>query len=156
MSDEIKVVDEVQPDKEGKYPETVSWEQYVKTKETIGGKLDAEREKVKTLEDAAKTAINTEEYERIKGELADANTKLKEANDENAGLKDKSLSEKRTILTKRGVPEDRVKDLNEKELDAALSAIEFIKPGMDMGGSGDGQGSTLAGSPQELARRAYS
>ncbi len=147
-------VDVVEPDKEGKHPETVSWSQYVGIKESLGGKLDAERTKVTSLEEKVKTAISTDEHNRVVGELTEAKTKLQETTDELNTSKEKTLTEKRGILTKRGIPEDSVKDMSVAELNAALVVLEHSKPAPDLG-SGGGSGK-LEGSPMELAQRAYS
>lgn len=154
MTDEGKSdVDVVEPDKEGKHPETISWGQYVRTKETIGGKLDTERQKVQGLEEKLKTATSTDEFNRVKEELETTKTKLTESNEELKNTKEKTLTEKKGILTKRGIPEDKVKDLSVEELNASLMVLEHNKPLPDLGGGGGGN--PLEGSPMELARKAY-
>lgn len=163
MSDEDKDnVEKILPDaegkipadKEGKYPELVPWSKYVGIKESLGGKLDSERAKVTSLEERLKGVISSEEHERVKGELEQTKANLQTITDELNTTKEKSLTEKRNTLIKRGMPEDKVKDMSDKELNAVLVAVEHIKPGADLGRGGGS--SPLEGSPLELARRAYS
>ena len=156
MPDEDKndVGDKDLLNEKGEHPETISWAQYVRTKETIGGKLNTEREKVTSLEERLKDATSTEEFNKVKEELETTKTKLTETDEELKNTKDKSLTEKRSILTKRNIPEEKVKDMSDKELDAAIVVLEHSKPGADLGGGGGG--GELKGSPMELAQRAYS
>lgn len=147
-------VDVIEPDKEGKHPETVTWGQYVRTKETIGGKLDTERQKVQGLEEKLKSATNPEEFNRVKEELETTKTKLTETTEELTTSKETTLTEKRGILIKRGIPEDSVKDMTVKELNAALVVLEHSKPGADLGGGG-GAGPLETLNPMESANRAY-
>lgn len=148
------VVEEIQPDKEGKYPETVPWNQYVGIKESLGKKLDTERTKVTGLEEQLKNAVTPEEHGRIKQELEDTKTKLTDTTTELTDTKEKTLTEKRETLTKRGIPEDKVKDMSAKELDAAFIVLEHSKPGPDMG-SGGGASSLATKSMEELGQLAY-
>jgi len=154
------VVDDPQPDKDGKYPETVSWKQYVGTKESLGKKLEAERQstasekqKVTSLEEKLKEATSAEEFTKVKTELDEVKGKLQTSEEELTTIKNQSLSEKRESLTKRGIPEEKTKDMSVKELDAAILALGHSKPGADLGGGG-GSGD-LKGSPMELAVKAY-
>ena len=144
---------EIQPDETGKYPETVPWKQYVGIKESLGKKLDSERTKVTSLEEKLKTATSAEEFNKVKQELEDTKTKLTTTSDELKTTKEKTLTEKRSALTKRGIPEDKVKDMSDKELDAAMVVLEHSKPSPDLGSGGGA--SPLVGSPMELAVRAY-
>lgn len=155
MSDEGAKTDveEIQPDKDGKYPETVSWSKYVGIKESLGKKLDTAKEQVTSLEERLKTAVSTDEHGKIKQELEETKTKLQQTSDELNTTKEQTLTEKRATLTKRGIPEDKVKDMSVKELDAALVVLEHSKPSPDLGGGGGA--SPLVGSPMELAQRAY-
>jgi len=158
-----KEVEKIQPDAEGKipadkggkYPEVVPWSQYVGIKESLGNKIETERAKVTSLEEKLKTATSTEEFEKVKTELVDTKNKLQETSDELNTTKEKTLTEKRNVLIKRGIPEEKVKDLSGKELDAAFVVLEHSKPGADLGG-GSGGSEALVGSPMELAQRAYS
>lgn len=146
---------EIKPDAAGKYPDTVPWNKYVSTKETISRKLDAERIKVTGLEEKLKNAVNPEEFTKNKKELDDTKANLQKVSDELKGIKEKSASEKREILTKRGVPEDKVKGMSEDALNAAVIVLAHAsKPGPDLGGGGGGA-PQLKGSPIELARQAY-
>lgn len=140
--------------KSGKHPETVSWGQYVGVKESIGKKLDTATQKVGTLEEQLKGAISADELTKIKTELESSKTNLQKVTDELKGAKDKSTSEKRGVLVKRGIPEEKAKAMSEEQLDGAIGALEHIKPKADMGGGGGG--GELKGSPMELARNAYS
>jgi len=155
MSDEeTQNVDEV-IEKGGKHPETVSWSQYVGIKEKFNRVETEYKGKVGTLEEQLKVAVSTEEHNRIKAELEEASAKLKTTSEELQGIKDKSASEKREILVKRGVPEDKAKGMSEKEMDTVLGVLGTVTtPKPDLGGGG-GSGS-LVGSPMELAQRAYS
>ena len=155
MSDEDKQdVVEIQPDKEGKYPETVPWKQYVGIKESLGKKLDSERTKVASLEEQLKKAASAEELSKTKKELEDTKAQAKKVEEELKTTKESSLAEKRATLVKRGVPEDEVKDMSDKELNILAKALGSVKPKPDLGGGG-GSGE-LKGSPMELAVRAYS
>ena len=153
MSEEDQHVEDIKPDKDGKYPETVSWNQYVGIKESLGKKLDTATQKVTSLEEQLGKATSVEEFNRVKEELETTKTKLQETTDELTGIKEKSVSEKREILTKRGMPEEKVKEMSEEQLNGAIGTLEYIKPLADLGGGGGSGG--LTGSPIELARRAY-
>lgn len=147
-------VAEVQPDKDGKYPETVSWKQYVGTKESLGKKLATEREKVKSLEESLAKAVKPEDHDRIKQEL----DKEKEAHKKTAEslkvISEKSLSEKREILKSKGIPEDEIKNMTEEALNAAVKVLGLSKPKPDLSGGGGGS-NKLSGSPLALAKQAY-
>jgi len=143
------VVEEIQPI-EGKLPETIPYSKYIGIKEAWG----KTKEKVASLEEQLKGAISTEELTRLKEELDTTKTNLQTATDELKGVKDRSASEKRDILAKRGVPEDNIKAMSEEQLDAAVGVLEHIKPKSDLSGGGGGSGG-LSGSPMELARQAY-
>ncbi len=159
MPDDEKVVTEeagVQPDEAGKTPESVSWQQYVATKETIGGKLDAERTKSKELQDKLDAAVTPEDHAKVKEELDKATASLKEK-------LDASLGEKRVTVVKSGLTSEEVNVMSEEALDAAIKVLgmkandpankEEKPPGPDMGGGGGG--SVPAGSPQQLAVQGY-
>lgn len=148
-------VEEIHPDKDGKYPESVAWSKYVGIKESLGKKLDSAKEQVTSLEEKLASATSAEEFNKVKGELESTKAKLTETNEELKSTKEKTLTEKRNILTKRGIPGDDLKDMSVKELDAALVVLEHSKPGADLGGGGGA--SPLEGkSPMELAQAAYS
>ncbi|MGW8177224.1 MAG: hypothetical protein ACWGQW_00285 [bacterium] len=158
MADEVnevvEEVEEIQPDKDGKYPETVPWKQYVGTKESLGKKISAAENKVSTLEEQLKGAIKQEDFEKVQKELEEAKTKLQTTEEQLKGVTEKSLTEKRDTLVKRaGLPEEDVKAMSEDALDAAIKVLNSKRPGADMG-SGTGTGE-LKGSPQELTRQAY-
>lgn len=145
----------ITPDKEGKYPEVVPWSKYVGIKESLGNKLEAEKTKVTGLEEKLKTAISTEDHEKIKKELEEANEKLKTASEELQGIKDKSASEKRELLVKRGVPEEKAKEMSEKEMDTVLGVLKEAKPGADLSGGGGGAGILEGKGPIALAKLGY-
>lgn len=136
------VVEEIQPDKDGKYPEVISWGKYVGIKEAWG----RAKEKVASLEEHLKGAISTEEHTRIKAELEKVSGELK-------ATREKSTTEKREYLIKKGIPESELKGMSEEALTAAVRVLEQHKPKPDLGGGGGGTG--LKGSPMELARQAY-
>lgn len=143
----------IKPDKDGKYPEVVPWSKYVGIKESLGKKLDTAKEQVTSLEEKLKTATNPEEFKKVSDELEETKKKLTDSDEELKNTKEKTLTEKRSILVKRNIPEEKVKDMSVEELNAALVVLEHSKPGADMG-SGSGAGA-LEGSPMELARKAY-
>uniref|UniRef100_A0A6M3KIZ6 Scaffolding protein n=1 Tax=viral metagenome TaxID=1070528 RepID=A0A6M3KIZ6_9ZZZZ len=140
MSEEGKenIVEEIQPDATGKYPENVPWSQYVGIKESLGKKLDTERQKVTSLEEKLKGATSTEEVEKLKVQLTELGKKAEAATQELTTFKEQSLSERRATLVKRGIPEEKTKEMSGKELDAAFAVLEHIKPNPDMGGGGGG------------------
>lgn len=160
VEDENVVDDKDLLNEKGEHPESVPWSRYVGIKEMLGNREEkfskAEtglKEQITGLEEKLKTTTSPEELTKVKEELETTKTKLTETSEELNTTKEKTLTEKRGILTKRGIPEDTIKDMSVKELDAALVAAEHIKPGADLGGGG-GSGA-LVGSPQELAQRAY-
>ena len=154
MPDNVEeVVEDIKPDEKGNYPETVSWKQYVGTKESLGKKITAAEAKVSTLEEQLKTAIKQEDFNKTKQELDDAKTKLQEAEEKLKGVTEKSLTEKRERLVKSGLSEEEVKKMTEEALDAGIKVLNSRKPGADMG-SGAGSGE-LKGSPMQLAQQAY-
>ena len=148
------VVDEPKVDAEGKHPETVSWSQYVGIKEKFNRVEGELKGQVTSLGEQLKNAVTPEEHERIKTELAEAKTKAQTATDELSSAKEKTLTEKRATLTKKGIPEDKIKDMSDKELDAAFMALEHSKPNPDLGGGG-GTNQLMGKSPMELAQAAY-
>lgn len=165
LKDEAEVIlpdaeGKIKPDKEGKFPEVISRTQYIGVKESLGKKLDAEREKVKGLEEQLKNVIKQEDFNKIKADLDKANADLETANNELKGIKEKSTSEKREVLVKSGLSEEKVKGMSEDALTAALMVLENShnipqkKSKPDLGGGGGGSGE-LQGSPMTLARQAY-
>lgn len=146
----------VQPDEAGKHPESVSWQQYVATKETIGGKLDTERTKSKELQDKLDTSVSSEDHTKVKEELDKANASLKEK-------LEASLGERRATVVKSGLTSEEVNAMSEEALDTAIKVLEMKAndpeqkkekpPGPDLGGGGGG--SVPEGSPQQLAVQGY-
>jgi len=145
-----KDVEEIQPDKDGKYPDTIPWDKYVGVKEM----LTKSRGKVSSLEEQLKGAASAEELNRIKQELESTKTEHQKVFDELKSTKEKSVSEKREFLKSKGIPEDELKDMSEEALELTVRALEHYKPKPDL--SGGGGGFQLKGSPMELARQAYS
>jgi len=147
-------VAEIQPDKAtGKYPETVPWNQYVGIKESLGKKLDSANQRLTTLEEQLKTAVKPEDHKKIMDELVAVKATAESKDKELQAIRDASTAEKRNILKQKGVPEEEVKSMSAGELNAAVKAIGYVKPGADMGSGG---GATVPkGSPMELARQAY-
>lgn len=165
--DVVKIVPDaegkIKADEKGKYPEVVPWDKYVGVKEMLTkAKTQATElgEKVTSLEEKLRNASPEEagkvktELEGAKEELKTTKEKLTTTEEELTSLKEKTLTEKRAILTKRGIPEDKVKDMSGKELDAAIVVLGHSKPAPDLSGGGGG-GGELKGSPMELAQRAY-
>lgn len=146
-------VEDIKPDADGKYPETVPWSKYVGIKESLGSKLDAERERVKSLEEKLKNAPNVEEHTKLKEELESTKTKLQEKEGKLTEIQEKSVSELRSALTAKGVPEERVSKMSETEMKTALEFIGDRKPLPDLGGGGGK--SVPIGTPLQLARDAY-
>ncbi len=141
---------------DGKYPEVVPWNKYVGIKETLGkqrSRADTAEGKVTSLEEQLKNATSTEDVQKIRNELEETKGKLKESTDELNTSKEQTLTEKRGVLAKSGVPEEKVKDMSVAELNAALMVLEHNKPGADLGGGGGAN--SLEGSPLELATKAY-
>jgi hypothetical protein len=146
------VVEEIQPDAAGKYPETVPWNKYVGIKESLGGKLDAEKQKVTSLEEQLKTAVSTDEFNEVKTELDRTKNKLQETVTELQTNKEKTLSEKRETLVKRGISDEKVKELSEKELDNIAMVLSTVKPKPDGGGGGS---SDTPKSPRERIQSGF-
>ena len=146
----------VPADKDGKYPEVVPWHKYVGIKESLGTKLDAEKAKVTSLEEKLKGATSAEDVQKVKDELEETKTKLQTSADELKGIKDKSASEKRELLVKKGVPEEKAKGMSETEMDTVLGVLGTGKvPGADMGGGSGGASDLTGKSPLALARQGY-
>jgi len=141
--------------KEGtSHPENVPWNQYVGVKEKLSKtetrhatELKERDEKIQSLEEQLRNAPTKEEHDRIKAELEAKTGELQ-------SFKDKSVSEKREALKRKGVPEEEVNKMSEDALEVANRVLEQYKPKPDMGGGGGK--AALTGSPSELARRAYS
>lgn len=145
--------EEIKPDEQGKHPETVPWSKYVGIKESLGSKLDAEREKVKSLEEQLANAPNAEEFGKIKEELDTAKNQLQEKTTELTSYQQKTVTELKAELKKRGVSDEKVEKMSETEMRTVLGVLGDKKPSPDMGGGG-GSGE-LKGSPSDLARQAY-
>jgi len=145
---EDKLDVDVQPDKEGKYPETVPWGKYVGIKEAWG----KTKEKVASLEEQLKQAVSPEEFNKVKQELEDTKTKFQRTSDELKGIKDKSVGEKKEFLKSKGILEEELAEATDKDLDILVKAVGSYKPKADLGGGG-GSGS-LPENPMELFRMA--
>jgi len=154
-TDEGKSEVDVLVDKDGKHPDTITWGQYVGVKESLGKKLDTEKAKVTSLEEQLKAAVKPEDHKKIVDELTQVKADHQKTADELKAIKESSASEKRNILKQKGVPEDEIKKMSEVELNAAVTAVGFVKPKLDLGAGGGGSGE-MKGSPMELARQAYS
>lgn len=162
--EDVEEIQPIKPDAEGKiaagedgkYPEVVPHSKYVGVKEAWGkakARAEAAETKVQDLEEKLSKATSAEDVKKLQDELDGTKTKLEEANANLTNIQNKSLSEKRETLTKRGLSEEKVKDMSDKELDAALLALEQIKPNPDMGTGASGTVPT--GSPLDLATQAY-
>lgn len=141
---------------EGKsHPETVPWNQYVGVKEMLTKTETEAAVKVQHLEEQIKSAVSTDEFQKIKKELEDSQTNLTKVSEELKVSKEKSLTEKRDILKERGIPEEKLNAMSEEALTAVVGVLEQVKqPRPDLGGGGGKTEPT--GSPIELARQAYS
>jgi len=124
---------------DGKHPETVSWNQYVGIKESLGGKLEKATQKVTDLEEQVKKAVSTEEHGRIAQELEETKTKFQAISDELKTTKEATLSEKRATLTQRGISAEDVKTMSEEQINGAIKVLATYKPKPDMGGGGGGE-----------------
>lgn len=136
------------------HPENVPWTQYVGVKEQLG----KTKEKVTGLEEQLKNALSVEEASRLREELKTAKEEAQKVKDELNAFKESSVSEKRKNLISRGIPEEKIKDMSEKELDAVAVALGSVptgqtqtKPDLSSGGGG----TPLKGSPHQLAVAAY-
>ncbi len=139
----------VQADKDGKFPETVPWQKYVGIKEAWG----KTKEKVATLEGQLKQAVNPEEHVKLKKELDELKQTHLKTSEELAGIKTKSVSEKKEFLKSKGVKEEELTGATEKELDILTKVLGNIKPKPDM--SGGGGGSDVAKSTRDRIRGGF-
>jgi len=146
--------EDIKPDAQGKFPETVPWDKYVGIKESLGKKLDSANEKVKGLEEQLSKAVKQEDFDKIKGELDDVKTKYQTTQDELKGVKDKSVEDKRAYLKSKGMAEEDYAEAGEEVLNAMIKVLDGYKPKPAFG-TGGGTGAPQ-GSPMELARQAYS
>ena len=145
-NDEVEVIQpdgegRVQPSKDGKYPKLVPESKYIGVKEAWGtskAKVEELTQKVTSLEEKLKGATSTEEVEKLRGQLTELEKKAEAATQELTTFKEQSLSERRAILVKRGIPEGKTKEMSGKELDVAFAVLEHIRPSPDMGGGGGG------------------
>lgn len=135
----------VEKDSKGEFPKVVPASQYIGTKESLGKKIQAAEarateaeNKIKGLEEKLGNATSADEVTKLKEELETTKSKLQETTDNLTAIQSKSLTEKRDVLIKRGLPEDKVKDMSEKELEAAVLALGHSKPSPDLGGGGGG------------------
>lgn len=138
-------------DEKGNPPESVTWQQYVGTKESLGKKLDTAKGQITSLEDKLKNAVTQEDYAKIKTELEDAQTKLQAAETRLQA----SVEEKRNILRKQGgFTDEQLSTMSEDAINGAMMVLER-KSKLDLG-TGSGGGTSLKGTPQQLTRQAYS
>lgn len=151
----LKETEDIQPDQDGKYPETVPWSKYVGIKQSLGTKLDAAKDQVKNLEEQLSKAIKQEDFEGVKGQLAQAKTDLESTKTELQSIKEKSLGDKVTYLKSKGVSDEDLTDASEVTLNAMIKVLDTYKPKPDFSGAGGGTG-VPQGHPRELARQAYS
>lgn len=161
-NEETKKVDETTAtpeDKEkegGGHPETVSWTQYVGLKEKFNKTEAGLTTKVETLEGQLKEAVSTEEHGKIKVELDETKAKLQESSTKLTETLEKSLSEKRDVLVKKGnISEEEAKGMSEEQVNGAIKVLGSFKPGADMGAGGGGAGSLVGKSPLTLAAMGY-
>ncbi len=142
--------DEVKPDADGKYPETVPWNRYVGIKESLGKKIDAEKTKVQSLEEQLKTTVSTDEHKKVSEELEGTKKMLTDKTTELDTKVAATLTEKRAALITKGVPEEKVKDMSVEVIDAVL-AVEMPKPKSDLGGGGGGSDAPTSGTAKMRA-----
>jgi len=147
----------VPADKDGKYPEVVPWSKYVGAKESLGNKLDAEKEKVKSLEEKLKEAPNKEEHGKLAQQLADKTAELEKITNELNQGKEKTATELREALkVTKAFSDDELGKMSEAELRAAVKAAGGKPKSLpDLSGGGGGGGVVPQGSPLKLARDAY-
>jgi len=119
---------------EEKHPETVPWTQHIGVKEM----LKRAEEKVVSLEKQLTKGASAEQLQQVQAELDATKIARDVATKELEDIRTKSLSEKRGLLTKRGIPEDEIAEMSAKELDAVIRALEHYTPKPDLGGGGGG------------------
>lgn len=148
--------EEIKPDAEGKHPETVPWNKYVGIKESLGGKLKVEGEKVKSLEEQIKDAPNKEEHGKLVQQLADKTVELEKITTELNQGKEKTANELREALKEsKAFTEEELGEMSEAELRAAVKAIGSKPKSLPDIAGGGGGGGVPQGSPMQLARSAY-
>lgn len=151
---ENEKVEEALKDPSKEHPETVSWSQFVGTREKAHKAEAKLNDQITSLNEQIKGATSKEDFEKLQTELTDTKTQLDTVTTELNTNKAATLTEKRAVLIAKGVSEEKVKDMSVKELDAILGVVGSIKIEADMGGGGAGAG--LQGTPMELSRQAYS
>jgi hypothetical protein len=144
------VVDVIEPSADGKHPDSVPWEKYVGVKEAWG----KSKTKVSGLEEQLKTAVKPDEHARLVTELTQTKEAKVALETQIKTIQEASAKDLRTSLISKGVPEVEVNAMSKDALEAASKVIGYMKPRPDLGGGGGSGG--LKGSPQELARQAYS
>ncbi len=154
VNEEKQGVDDL-TDKDGKHPETVSWNQYVGIKQSLGKKLDTATQKIGTLEEQAKGNIGAEEHGKVKVELDSLKATNKEEADKAKVALDASLKVKRETIVGKGISGDKVANMSLEQLDGLLEVAATIKPGADMGGGGGGASDLKGKSPIALAALGY-
>ena len=135
----------IPPEKDGKYPEVVSWSKYVGIKEKFNRVETDLKGKVTNLEEQLKTTVSAEEHKKVQDELDKTKGELQTTSETLKTQQEKTLMEKRADLKNRGLSEDEVKAMSEKELDAVSLALAKIKPRADMGSGGGGSGAPSTG-----------
>ncbi len=111
--------------------------------------------KVADLEAQLKAAPKLEDVTKIQNELAAAKADHKKVSDELTSIKTKSIEEKKTVLKAKGLTDEELKDLSEKELGLLVNVAGKLKPAPDLGGGGGAGAHQIKGSPMELAQQAY-
>lgn len=134
MSDPIvdegkKDVDESLEESKDKHPETVPYEKYVGIKEKFNRVEKELKGQVSSLEEQLKSTVSTEEHTKIKGDLEKLSGEL-------TSIKDASLTEKKSLLVKKNVPEETIKDMTVEQIDTVLKVLGASSPKPDMGMGG--------------------
>ena len=145
MTDEK--VGEEQSEEGDKHPETVSWDKYVGTKQSLGNKLDKATEKVTALEEQLKDTISADEHAKVKQELEEANESLKTTKGELETKNNQTMTEKLDALVKKGFDKEKAANLSEKEIDLVSEALDGkpVIPKPDLGGGSGGSDNPTRG-----------
>ena len=143
-------VEVINPDSEGKHPDSVPWDKYVGVKEAWG----KSKEKYQSLEEQLKTVVKPEDHSKVQKELETERAERTKLQEQLKGITEKETAELKNSLIAKGVPAEKVNSMSVESLKASSEVLNYSKPGLDLGNGGGS--SVPKGSPMELARQAYS
>lgn len=145
-------VEEPKAGADGKYPD-VPYTKYIGVKEKFTRVETQLKGQVADLEAKLKASPNPDEFSKTKAELETVKTNLIAATTELNTFKEKSILEKRKTLIEKGLTEEQVKGLSEKEMTTIAGVLGTIaKPKADTGGGG---GITPSGNAKERIRSGF-